>query len=317
MVAIKYSKFSPWGKVLFFVVLFFIVVIAFKWLRSKLSMSSSNQEGFEQIDRFLFKSAVPDIYDPFYADIYDYLVFNNMKNEYEVGEIINKTDATSQSVVLDIGSGTGHHVALLSAKGIDAIGMDISPSMVKKAKKNYPDYKFEVGDVLNMHQFQPQTFTHITCFYFTLYYIKDKSAFFENCMQWLMPGGYLIVHVVNRELFDPILPPGNPLLLVSPQRYAKKRITTTSVKFNDFTYNADFKIPETGSADEDKVVSFVEKFKNDKDGKVRKNEHTLYMESENRIVQMAEETGFIVKAKIDLLQCQYEYQYLYVFEKPN
>ena len=307
-----YSKISPWGKVLLFVILFFIVVLVFKRFNNGLK-----KEGFEQSDSFLFKSKVEDIYDPFYADIYDSLVFNNLKNEYEVGEIINKTGATSQSVVLDVGSGTGHHVALLAAKGIDAIGMDISPSMVEQAQKNYPDYKFEVGDVTNMQQFQPQTFTMVTCLYFTLYYLKDKRAFFENCMQWLMPGGYLIVHVVNRELFDPILPPGNPLLLVSPQRYAKKRITNTSVKFNDFTYKADFEIPETGDARDDKLVKFTEKFKNDKNGNSRKNEHTLYMESEGKIVQMAEETGFIVHSKIDLLHCQYEYQYLYVFVKPT
>ncbi|MDA9072468.1 class I SAM-dependent methyltransferase [bacterium] len=310
-----YSKLSAWGKILLFIFLFLILIIAFKPFKGYY-----RKEGFEngeQVDKFLFKSSVPDIYDSFYADIYDYLVFNNLKNEYEVGEIINKTSATNQSVVLDIGSGTGHHVALLSAKGIDAIGMDISPSMVKQAKLNYPDYKFELGDVLDVSQFQPNTFTHITCLYFTIYYMQDKRAFFENCMKWLMPGGYFIVHVVNRELFDPILPPGNPLLLVSPQRYAKKRITSTSVKFNDFTYKADFKIPETGNPEDDKVVSFVENFKNDHDGKTRKNEHTLYMESEGKIVQLAQETGFIIHSKIDLLHCQYEYQYLYVFVKPN
>ena len=173
-----YAKLSPWGKVLVFLVAFFVVLLIFKRINGTMGF----REGFEQSDKFLFKSDVTDIYDPFYADVYDYLVFNNMKNEYEVGEIINKTDATSQSIVLDIGSGTGHHVALLSAKGIDAIGMDVSPSMVEQAKKNYPDYKFEVGNVLNMSQFQPQTFTHITCLYFTLYYLQNKAAFFENCM---------------------------------------------------------------------------------------------------------------------------------------
>jgi len=311
-----YTKLSSWGKILFFIFLFLILIIVFKPFK-KYQEGYENGTNNEQVDRFLFKSNVSDIYDGFYADIYDYLVFNNLKNEYEVGEIINKTTPTSQSVVLDIGSGTGHHVGLLSAKGIDAIGMDISPSMVSKAKTNYPDYKFEVGDVLDISKFPPQTFTHITCLYFTLYYMQDKLAFFENCMQWLMPGGYLIVHVVNRELFDPILPPGNPLVLVSPQRYAKKRITNTNVKFNDFAYSADFKIPETGNPEDDKVVSFVEKFKHDKDGKVRKNEHTLYMESEGKIVQLAQDVGFILQSKIDLLNCQYEYQYLYVFVKPT
>ena len=40
---------------------------------------------------------------------------------------------------------------------------------------------------------------------------NNKQTFFNNCMDWLMPGGYLIIHLVDREKFDPILPPGNPL----------------------------------------------------------------------------------------------------------
>jgi hypothetical protein len=35
------------------------------------------------------------------------------------------------------------------------------------------------------------------------------------------------------------------------------------------------------------------------------------------IVDEAQACGFILEAKIDLLQCQYEYQYLYMFVKPN
>jgi hypothetical protein len=39
-----------------------------------------------------------------------------------------------------------------------------------------------------------------------------------------MPGGTLIVHIVDREKFDPMLPAANPLYIVSPQKYAKERI---------------------------------------------------------------------------------------------
>jgi hypothetical protein len=127
-----------------------------------------------------------------------------------------------------------------------------------------------------------------------------------------MPGGFLIVHLVDRDRFDPILPPGNPLLYVSPQRYAKERITSTKVKFTDFSYSADFQFDNQN----DKAL-FIEKFKNDSDGKVRKNEHTLYMPDAQEIVDEAQGCGFIVHAKADLLHCQYEYQYLYVFIKPN
>ena len=251
-------------------------------------------------------------YDDFYSDIYDYLVFNNLKDDYEVGYIINSTSPSSQSKILDIGCGTGHHVSSLGAKGLDVLGIDISPSMIEKAKTNFPDYKFNVGDALNNHLFESNSFTHILCMYFTIYYFQDKAQFFNNCFKWLMPGGYLIVHLVERDRFDPILPPGNPLLYISPQRYAKERITSTKVKFTDFSYSANFQLDDAN----DKAL-FVEKFKNDSDGKVRKNEHTLYMPDVQQIVDEAQACGFIVESKADLLQCQYEYQYLYVFVKPN
>jgi hypothetical protein len=148
--------------------------------------------------------------------------------------------------------------------------------------------------------------------YFTIYYFEDKTQFFNNCFNWLMPGGFLIVHLVDRDKFDPILPPGNPLLYISPQRYAKERITSTKVKFTDFSYSADFKFDNANNK-----AFFTEKLKNDNDGKVRKNEHTLYMSDLEEIVDEAQACGFIVEGKIDLLQCQYEYQYLYIFVKPN
>ena len=302
--ASAYNKCSLWCKILMFISLLLLLVLVFKGFDRK-------KEGFEQMDTFLIKSG-SDIYDDFYADIYDYLVFNNLKDDYEVGYIMNSASPSSQSKILDIGCGTGHHVSSLGSKGLDVLGIDISPSMIKKAKTNFPDYQFTVGDALNNHLFESNSFTHILCMYFTIYYFKDKAQFFNNCFKWLMPGGYLIVHLVEREHFDPILPPGNPLLYISPQRYAKERITSTKVKFTDFSYSADFKLDEAN----DKAL-FVEKFKNDTNGKVRKNEHTLYMPDVQQIVDEAQACGFIVESKADLLQCQYEYQYLYVFVKPN
>jgi ubiquinone/menaquinone biosynthesis C-methylase UbiE len=184
--------------------------------------------------------------------------------------------------------------------------------MIKKAKDNFPDYTFDVADATDSAKFDPNSFTHILCMYFTIYYFENKKQIFDNAFRWLMPGGYLIVHLVDRSHFDPILPPGNPLMYVSPQRYAKERITSTKVKFTDFAYSADFKLDEKTN-----IAKFTEKFKNDSDGKVRKNEQIMYMPDIQEIVDEAQGCGFIVEAKIDLLQCQYEYQYLYVFVKPN
>jgi len=299
-----YNKMSNFGKILIFVTLFLILIVLFK------SINTTNKEGYEQNDAFLFKKGT-EIYDDFYADIYDYLVFNNLKVNYEIGEIKNSSLPNNRSVILDVGCGTGHHVDKLSQYDLNVIGVDISPSMVSKAKYNFPDYNFLVGDVLNGSTFKSSQFTHILCLYFTIYYFEDKMAFFNNCMDWLMPGGTLIIHLVNRDKFDPILPPGNPLYIVSPQKYSKERITKTKITFNDFVYSSNFELEP-----EKDIATFHEKFKFN-NGKVRKQEHKLYMNSENDIINMAQDAGFLVQGKIDLVNCAYEYQYLYILVKPQ
>jgi len=296
-----YNKSSNWGKILFFILLLLLVIAIFKPLNKK--------EGFEQREKFILKKE-NDLYDDFYADVYDELVYNKLKDEYEVGEIINKTDVTSQSIILDIGSGTGHHVAKLNEKGYNAIGVDKSESMVDQAQQNYPNYKFSQGDVLDSSLFGANIFTHILSLYFTIYYMKDKNLFFQNCMKWLKPGGYLVVHLVDRDNFDPILPPGNPFLLVSPQKYAKERITNTKLIFNNMEYVSNFSLNND-------LATFEEKFKDKNTGKIRKNEHSLYMNPINDILTMAQNTGFIVHGKIDLMAIAYEYQYLYILVKPQ
>ena len=136
--------------------------------------------------------------------------------------------------------------------------------------------------------------------------------FFNNCMNWLMPGGSLVIHIVDRDMFDPILPPANPLLMLTPQRYAKQRITKSNINFQEFKYSANFELDNKKNA-----AKFVEKFQNKETGKIfRKQEHKMYMESEKDILAMAKQSGFIMLGKIDLIKVGYEYQYLYILQKP-
>ena len=304
-----FNKLSIWGKLLILIILILGIKLYFSEQKNK----HNRIEGFETTDKFIFKDSNIDIYDDFYADIYDYLVYNKTKDMYEVGEIIDRTHPTEQSIILDIGSGTGSTVAALSKKNLKVIGLDNSLAMIEKSKANYPSFNFQQGDALKAQNFQPESFTHILCLYFTIYYFKDKHIFFKNCFDWLKPGGYLVVHLVDREMFDPILNAANPLITLSPQRYAKDRITTSKITFDDFKYNANFILdPTTNNA------SFVEKFEDRNTGKVfRKNEHKMYMQSESEILNIAEQTGFIYNGKIDLIKAAYEYQYLYIFNKPN
>ena len=309
-----FSKTTRLHKFLYF--LAFVICISMM-----MNYGRKQVEGFEdntKTNEFKTVNDVAEIYDDFYVDIYDQLVFCKNKNDYEIGHLIEQAKLEKEkSYILDIGSGTGHHVSSLKAHGFDAIGIDIAPSMVKKAKETYPDLKFQVADALNTNLFPQQTFTHITCFYFTLYYIEDKRKIFENCMRWLVPGGFFAVHMVNRDKFDPILPAGNPFSVVSPQSYAKKRIMNTTVKFDSFEYKSIFVMKDEIKSNSEPNAFMTETFKNNKSGNVRQNEHRLYMNTQSEILDIAKSVGFILDSKIDLVDCQYDSQYIYVLQKPT
>ncbi len=249
-----------------------------------------------------------DIYDTFYASVYDTLVFCKDKNDFEVGTLINKTNMDKNSNLLDIGSGTGHHVASFNENGIYAEGIDNALAMVKLSSKSYPKYKYNHDDVMKAMAYQYGTFTHITCLYFTIYYFKDKRNFIKNCKSWLKPGGYLILHLVNRDKFDPIIPAGDPLELISAQKYAQNRIMTSKVKFHGYDYSSKFEI-------NDDTAYLHEEFKNTKDGSIRKNEHKLYIPTQEYILSIAKDLGFKLIGNIDMKTCQYNKQYLYILQK--
>ena len=117
---------SIWCKI----VLVSAIVIAY-YLMYK---TPTTVEGFVQRQKFLLKQGA-EVYDPFYASIYDELIYDRVRNEYEVGQIIQNTRATQQSLILDIGSGTGDTVASFVGKGYNAVGLDLSPPMVAVARE--------------------------------------------------------------------------------------------------------------------------------------------------------------------------------------
>ena len=304
---IGYSKFSTIGKCLFWISIFLILVVICK-------KKNYRREGFDFLSEL--KTTPQEIYDSFYAEIYDSLVLNNNKNQFEIEQLkkfisLKNTD----NCILDIGCGTGHHVNLLieNFPKTEIMGIDISPDMIAKAKDNYPHLVkkrklrpvFQVGDASNYMLFHVNTFTHVVCFYFTIYYFKEKGLLLQNCFDWLKPGGYLVLHLVDPATFDPVLPPGNPLLILSPQRYAKTRITKTKIHFDKFEYQSNF---------EEENNIFHEKFFFP-NGQVRRHAHSFFMEPMNDIVNLALEIGFILHAKIHLIKVAYDNQFLFVFLK--
>jgi SAM-dependent methyltransferase len=303
----SYKNPSTIEKLLGVLLVLFIGTMVLKYRTGKNTIT----EGFEESKEVITKKG-PEVYDDFYAKFYDNLLYNKIKNKFEVESIVNTTSPTSQSIILDIGSGTGHHVNEFAKLGCDVMGIDISPAMVSLSMINYPNSKFKQQDALDQMAFPGSSYTHITCLYFTLYYIKDKNKFFSNCFYWLKPGGYLVIHLVNKHKFDPILPAGDPFVFVSPQKYAKKRIMSTEVKFVGYDYKSNFEIFKN-----DDTAVFNEIFKDTNTGEIRKQQQVLYMPTQKKILNIAKDNGFIMLSQTDMTKCKYEDQFLYVLQKPN
>jgi len=332
-----YKHTSAWGKVLLFFILFAVIFFI-----SKSFNKSQKQEGFTSnfsylnnditselnstdlyLDsKFSVKSSMSDVYDDFYANIYDDLLYYKFKNKYEIGVLINNTNPTSESVILDIGSGTGHYVGNLASNGYIVKGIDISPSMIKKAKQNYPALanNFIHGDVLDINIFNQNSFTHINCMDFTIYYIQNKSAFFQNCMNWLMPGGYLLVHLVDKNNFNYTIPSSG---LFNNDKNSEKPMGNARIIQNKVAipnYNMDYSsIFEINNENHYATINETFKKSTNDNQLVRKNTHTLYMESIDEINSMALNEGFILQGVIDMgnIEKSRHNQYIYLFTKPN
>jgi SAM-dependent methyltransferase len=299
------KKSDNWTKSVLFLTILLLTIITINKYQEPVGI-----EAFTQRDKYVLKKG-EDIYDDFYCDIYDDLVYDDVKNRYEMDEL-SRILNLNKSTILDVGCGTGQHAKEFSKLGAKVYGIDKSASMVKKSKMNCPDGKFKQGDVLNSGQYPQNSFNYVNCLYFTIYYMKNKLDFFKNSYKWLKPGGGLILHLVNREKFDPIIAAGDPLVMVSPQKFAKRRITNTVVKFKDFKYKANFKFKR-----ENNLATFEENLKDDASGNIRANKLTLFMETQKHILSLAKSVGFIMKGKIDMIHCMYEYQYIYILYKPK
>lgn len=252
------------------------------------------------------------LYDKFYVKIYDQIVNGEVRMRSEVmftlGWMKKIRPEVSTYQVLDVGCGTGGHVNEFVKDGCGkVIGIDRSSAMIERSKTLYPNNDYIVGDVESPTLFSAGQFNLVTLYYFTIYYMPQKEQILKNLFTWMQPGSGLVVHLVNRDKFDPILESASPFIAFSVQKYAKDRVTKSNVAFDKFEYTAEF-------TNEEHNARFEETFKF-KDGRRRKNIHSLHMLPMEKMVSEIEAAGFIYKEFIDLTPVGYEYQYLFCFAR--
>jgi len=247
-------------------------------------------------------------YDAFYTEIYEDLYKPRSFSVLDMDILFTKTKCNpTKNIILDIGCGTGHNMSVLKEKGYTKVfGIDHALDMVQYTKLIYPIYPIQYGDVTKDPMlYENNTFSHILCTRFTIYEIQKKEIVFNHCFFWLTPGGFLLIHLVDPELYDMSVPKSKMDSAIP--KIETERITKTIIDFPGFTFLNDYEKTK------DTMIQ-RERFIDKKTQHVRQNERMLYMNSKEEILQLAFQIGFIQKE----ITTPYsdKHQYLVILEKP-
>lgn len=100
-----------------------------------------------------------------------------------------------RSVVLDSGCGTGEQALMLAERGLEAVGVDIAPAAISRAKEKAQrrslTAEFIVGDVLQLDRLGRRFATIVDAGTFHTFNDRDRPRYVSSLAATLEPGGVL------------------------------------------------------------------------------------------------------------------------------
>lgn len=98
-----------------------------------------------------------------------------------------------RGVVCDMGCGPGHVARYLAERGLDVVGVDLSPGMVAQAAALNPGLGFHVGNMLALEE-ADGTWAGISAFYSIIHISREMAvAALRELWRVLKPGGLLLL----------------------------------------------------------------------------------------------------------------------------
>ena len=92
----------------------------------------------------------------------------------------------------DIGCGTGRLEPYLAARGLSPRGIDLSPEMIRVARRDFPGFSFDVADVREL-PFPDASLAGVVCWYSLMFLTPSgRPAAFGELARVVKPGGYLV-----------------------------------------------------------------------------------------------------------------------------
>jgi SAM-dependent methyltransferase len=325
------SKLSLLHKIFILLIIYlFYSIISTKYLENYTGKATFNHK----IDN--------ECYDDFYCSYYDSIFLDKNKDYNEI-EYIKNLKLKSDSRILDVGCGTGNHVNLLTDKYVDTIGIDQSPSMINIAKKNYPHCSFANKNIFNLDNTSLDNnspdnnspdnknnnidlntkFNAVTCLGKTIYIIPDKEEFFKTVNNLLDIDGLLIIHLINRDNFEPYRTSNNSSVLFNPKKYISNiQINKKLIKYPNLEYNSKYQkheqYDEQNNNDKYSMLPYSiykEEFYDYNTKNVRRNDINLYISDMNTLIDLIKSNGFIYHSKKSLDKYNYKNEYIYTFKK--
>jgi SAM-dependent methyltransferase len=107
-----------------------------------------------------------------------------------------------RGLVCDLGCGPGHVARYLAGRGVDVVGVDVSPAMVGVARDLNPGLRFEVGDMRAL-EFASVSLAGIVAFYSLIHLPRaELPDVLRELRRTLQPDGVLVValHAGTGEL---------------------------------------------------------------------------------------------------------------------
>ncbi len=129
------------------------------------------------------------------AEFYDaiYSFKNYEKETAKLHELIQQHKRSPGNELLDVACGTGGHIAYLK-RNYSVEGLDISPLMLRLARKKHPDVVFYRRDMTNFRL--TKEFDVVTCLFSAIGHVKTRRRLdlaVRAMARHLKPGGVLVV----------------------------------------------------------------------------------------------------------------------------
>jgi len=107
-------------------------------------------------------------------------------------ELVDLLDPKPGERILDCGCGAGQLTAKIAAAGAQVAGMDLSPDMIAKARANFPEIEFKIGDATAFEVDEPVDAVFSNA---VLHWVKDAAAAIRCVHRALKTGGRFVMEM--------------------------------------------------------------------------------------------------------------------------